>query len=296
MKTSNMFHKERPIPIRTILSQRVEAAFRQLLESKHLYQSVPVDFSNTGVNEIEAAEGNAKVAFLEEWLSLVRRNWLAYDQKGFPDTGSFFLGKNIMFCPPDVKLYCTQKCERVEAFNLSGVDNFLARGGTTNVDLHNPSGTIVQVFVLSYVCQSCKSIPEVFLVRREGPKITLSGRSPIEHIEVPKSIPKVVGRFYSGAIVAHQSGQTLAGNFLLRTLLEQFANTKATDPESADEAIDQYMNTLTENFKASFPSFRELYSTLSEDIHSAKGSPEVFDDSIRKIIKHFDARKLFELQ
>jgi len=296
MKTSGIFHKARAIPIRTILSQRVEAAFRQLLESKHLYQSVHVDVSTNQIEEIEGPEGNSKFALLLEWSSLLQGNWLAFDKQGFPDSGSFLLGKNIMFCPPDVKMYCTQQCERVEAFNLSNVENVLARGGAVNVALHNPSGTPVQVFVLSYVCQSCKSIPELLLIRREGSKITLSGRTPIEHVEVPKSIPKVVSRFYSGAIVAYQSGQTLAGNFLLRTLLEQFANTKATAPKSADEAIDQYMNTLPDDFKARFPSFRDLYSTLSSDTHSASGSPEVFDDSIAKLIKHFDARNLYELE
>lgn len=91
------------------------------------------------------------------------------------------------------------------------------------------------------------------MVRREGTKLTLSGRTPIEKVEVPKVIPKTVDRFFSGAIVAYQSGQILAGNFLLRTLLELFASPKATGAKTADVAIDQYMGSLPEVFRARFP-------------------------------------------
>jgi hypothetical protein len=35
-----------------------------------------------------------------------------------------------------------------------------------------------QVFALAFHCQSCKRIPEVFMVRREGPRLTLTGRAP----------------------------------------------------------------------------------------------------------------------
>lgn len=288
-----MFREPQPEQPRQIIRRRVEAAFRELLESKHLYQSVQVDFSTADVEAIEKASGNTKFALLQEWSTLHQANWIAHDPKSPPDLVPLI--NNISFRPPDIKTFCIT-CGRIEAFNLEGAENFLARWGAINVELKTGSGQTVQVFVLSYICQSCKSVPEVFLVRREGSKLTLSGRTPIEHVEVPKTIPKNVARFYSGAIVAHQSGQTLAGNFLLRTLLEQFAATKAVNPKTADDAIDQYMATLPEDFKARFPSFRDLYRILSIDIHSAKGSPEVFEDTRAKIVRHFEARELFELK
>lgn len=288
-----MFSKSQPEQSRQIIPRRVEAAFRELLESKHLYQSVQVDLSTAGVEAIEKASSHTKFALAQEWSTLHQANWIAQDPKSPPDAIPLF--NNISFRPLDIKTFCTT-CDRIEAFNLESSENFLARWRAINVDLTGRSGHTVQIFVLSYLCQSCKSIPEVFLIRREGPKLTLSGRTPIEHVEVPRIIPKNVARFYSGAIVAHQSGQTLAGNFLLRTLLEQFANTKAVDPKTADDSIDQYMSSLPEDFNARFPSFRELYSVLSVDLHSAKGSPDVFEDTRAKIVKHFEARQVFELK
>lgn len=287
-----MFHKSKPENSHEIIRRRVEAVFRELLETKHLYQSLQVDFSTTGVESIENASGNIKFALAQEWSSLHQANWIAQDPKSPPDNIPLF--HNISFRPPDIKTFCTV-CDRIEAFNLESVENFLARWGAINVDLKGRSGHTVQVFVLSYTCQSCKSVPEVFLVRREGPRLIISGRTPLEHVDVPKAIPKGVARFYSGAIVAHQSGQTLAGNFLLRTLLEQFAKTKAAAPKTADDAIDQYTAMLPLDFNNRFPSFRDLYSVLSNDIHLAKGSPEVFEDMRAKIVKHFAARELFEL-
>jgi hypothetical protein len=294
MKSFDVFRKPQPVPSRVVLRSRIETAFAELLQSKHLYQSVQVDFSTTGVKRIEEAAGNQKLVLLQEWSSLHSSNWIPRDPQEPPSPIPFPLSDNLDFRPPDIKTFCSN-CNRIEAFNLASVENFLARGGAVNVDLHNRYGIVVQVFVLSYVCQSCKSVPDVFVVRREGPKLTLSGRTPIEHVDVPKVIPKSVATFYSGAIVAHQSGQTLAGIFLLRTLLEQYAYTKSTNPQSADDAIDQYMNGLPADFKARFPSFRDLYSALSVDIHTAKGSPSTFDDSISKIIKHFEARRLYDL-
>ncbi len=136
----------------------------------------------------------------------------------------------------------------------------------------------------------------MFIVRRENFKLTLSGRAPIEHIEIPRTIPKNIQRFYSGAIVAYQSGQTLAGIFLLRTLIEQWAKSVATEKDlQADEAIDSYLITLPDDFKGRFPSLRVLYGELSLDIHTATGSAELFEKARNQIDEHFEARRLFKI-
>jgi hypothetical protein len=84
------------------------------------------------------------------------------------------------------------------------------------------SSVAVQIFFLAYECQSCKSFPEVFMIRREKMKLTPSGRTPIEKVEIPKFIPKAQREFFSDAIIAFNSGQILAGKFLLRTFVEQY--------------------------------------------------------------------------
>jgi hypothetical protein len=103
-------------------------------------------------------------------------------------------------------------------------------------------------------------------------------------------------RFYRGAVVAHQSGQTLAGIFLLRKLIEQWARSKAPLGQlPADAVLDAYMATLPENFKSQFKSFRELYGDLSVDIHAAKGDPDRFNEAHDNIVEHFKARRLSRL-
>lgn len=122
------------------------------------------------------------------------------------------------------------------------------------------------------------------------------GRSPIEHVDVPEHLPSGrVRDYYSGAIVAHQSGQTLAGLFLLRTFIEQWVKSLGAPHEYADKAIEWYMDTLPHFFKAAFPSLRDLYGELSIAIHAANASAELFDGTKRKIDKHFDGRRVHEI-
>ena len=266
----------------------VAEAFRQLLQSKHLYQSVqgpsvPRDSNASqqqrdGINTLE---------------SLIEGRWVPENPAARGPYAAFAGAREMVleFRPPDVKLFCNSTCDRVEAFNLSAVEDFLEAGSVS----HEGRLEIVQVFVLSYVCQSCKSVPEVFLVRREGARLTLSGRAPIEYVAVPREIPKPVKRFYRSAIVAHQSGETLAGIFMLRTLVEQWVRTATSRAGYADEVLEAYVESLPEDFRGRFPVLRETYKALSADIHSATGSETTFESARAEIVRHFEARRLFNL-
>jgi hypothetical protein len=97
-------------------------------------------------------------------------------------------------------------------------------------------------------------------------------------------------------VVAHQSGQTLAGNFLLRTLIEQWVRSFPLAAEMrADVALGWYYDNLPADFKGRFPSLRSVYEMLSVDIHAAKGDAKVFNSESARIVKHFDAWRVFEL-
>jgi len=272
---------------------QITATIRELLQSKHLYQSLTVPHEelfqrySLGVDPSRREVGAAYLRDFRRALWLPFGSGLEKVVRGAPDSESF-----VEFKSPDVKLFC-QRCDRIEAFNAIRCLDILAQ-------LDPSSGVFEcyeeQVFAISFLCQSCKAVPEVFLVRRNDMKLTLSGRAPIEHVPVPPSIPKPVRHFWSGAMVAHQSGQTLAGNFLLRTLIEQWvrhANGKA-EPH-VDEAIKAYMESLPLDFKQRFPSLDRLYSDLSVDLHAAKGAPDVFGKASSEIEEHFDARRLFKL-
>lgn len=281
--------------LREGLADRASAAFRELLERKHLYQSVhtPFDGSFAFDSASEAPKERAASA-LVEGEALWKGRWsvsgyqsVDYSGRGLPAGAT--VAEMLRVKAPDVKLYCNgAECRRVEPFNAADCRDVFgdrARGGPVR-----------QMFVFMYVCQSCKGEPTVFLVRRQDAKFTLVGRSPIEHVEVPAVIPRRLQSIYSDAVVAHQSSQTLAGNFMLRTLVEQWV--RSFPPAAAmraEEALNWYYSHLPKDFTQRFPSLREIYGTLSDDIHAAAGQESVFTGAVAQLIKHFDAWRLFEL-
>lgn len=270
------------------LLARIPAAIKELLENKHLYQSVVV----------QASDLPERQGIMVHFLEAASRTWIPSDATALLQSATASVASTerlpaVTFRPPDLKLFCKQ-CERLEAFNLVSVGDVLSRGER----VYKSKEEIVQLLILSYLCQSCKGIPEVFLIRRLGPKLSLCGRAPMEHVAIPGDIPKQVNRFYRGALLAHQSGETLAGNFLLRTVVEQWARF-ATGKElarDADDVLDSYMSSLPEDFKGRFSSMRSLYGELSNDIHGALGSVELFERACMQISEHFEARRLFKLQ
>jgi hypothetical protein len=277
-------------------SATVVTTLRELLETKHLYQNIRVEFDLAKAMDRRLVPAGAEAQTATNVLEILHKKWLVHSGPpaivlpSGPATGELL----VPVRPPDVKLFCTP-CDRREAFNLLWASD-VADPSTVIPGIPTADPETVQVFVLSYLCQSCKGVPEVFLFRRDGFRLSLCGRAPIEHIDVPKVLPKEIRRFFSGAVVAHQSGQTLAGLFLLRTLIEQWAlaATKSKDSK-ADQLLDAYMASLPDDFKKRFQSIQKLYADLSADIHGAIGSIELFESAINQIIEHFDARRLFKL-
>ena len=117
----------------------------------------------------------------------------------------------------------------------------------------------------------------------------------MEHAPVPKIVPKEISKFYAGAVIAHQSGQTLAGLFMLRTTCEQWAKRWAAPEDRADAAIEKYMAALPQDFKDRIPSVQKMYSDLSAAIHQANPDEELFAKTIVDLKKHFNARGVYEL-
>ncbi len=165
------------------------------------------------------------------------------------------------------------------------------------------SGTS-QVFSLSYACPLHTASPVQFLVRRKQWKLILCGRDPIEHISVASHIPSDFRKWIKNAIVAHQSGQTLSGIFMLRTFIEQYwkalgpvraATQKITKP-TGDELGAAYNATLPDAVRQKFPSLLKIYNKLSQAIHEADDSDAIFDNAKTDIEEHFDAKRLYRVE
>jgi hypothetical protein len=272
---------------RQSIATAVSQAVRDLLETKHLYQSVSIDFegltrkirSLLPVHEhrvFDAVRGDpAKLPMiLEETAETGRARMLG---------SANYIYWNI----PHVKTYCGT-CERLEPFNVHSIHSVV--GPTDSSD-----GKVTQIFAISYICQSCKGLPEAFLVRRVGARLTLSGRTPMEVVRTPDYVPHEIKGFYSGAEIAFQSGQWLPAVFMLRTACEQWVRKFADEDDRTDQAIEKYMAQLPETFRAAFPSMRDMYGVLSDAIHKALAEPSLYEEVRTDFCKHFDARRVFGL-
>ena len=156
---------------------------------------------------------------------------------------------------------------------------------------------IVQLFFFPYQCQSCRGEPLILVVRREGIKLQLVGRSQFEKIKVPRHIPKEENKYYSDAKIAYNTGRILAGLFYLRTMIEQYMRrvldnyTRVT----GEELAEQYAKLLDEEFPKRFKTLRKIYEELSAKIHDAQNDEGQFLQSLFDINTHFEQLKLIPL-
>jgi len=150
----------------------------------------------------------------------------------------------------NVKLFW-EKCDAREAFRPIWYSDITLEVRTKH-QAQRASGTQTfkiefvdsyQTVALIYQCQRCESIPTAFLVKRAGHDLFLEGRSPIEHIELPKFIPKQEEKWFRDAVIAFQTGKILAALFYLRTFIEQFARRKPNtlgDKKTPDVILSAY--------------------------------------------------------
>ena len=293
----------------TELLESIEAAVtgaaRDLIQERHLYQSVEVPLD--GIlrkikSRIPQGSGTPWMPMYEQYSAGAKQwPWYALDatqsdliaRSQRPGT----LERAIAWKPLHVKIFCIP-CGRIEAFNLQNCMNLFGRDHesfTGGAVLER--GKVVQAFAMAYVCQSCKGAPETFLVRRFGEKLQLCGRAPMEHVDVSQVVPKEVRKYISGAVIARNAGQILPAIFMLRTTCEQWARlaTKAASTDRADATIEAYMASLPNSFKETFPSWADLYSRLSAAVHAASEEDAIYAKAFADMMTHFDARRLFKL-
>jgi hypothetical protein len=299
---SNLFNLMSPE-----FSGAIEESLKELLECKHLYQKSVVAFPSfkvvykivlciPGIEKIQPdLQKECKTIYDSapefEWelpSDSVKDRRLPYYEGNVLER----VQVSIKFVPRTISIFCSI-CDSVQPYNfIHGID--VSKNLRSNK--FGESSVDVQVFALAYECQSCKSFPEVFMIRREKMKLISSGRTPIEKVEIPKYIPKAQRGFFSDAIIAFNTGQILAGKFLLRTFLEQYVRNFSDEnkvSQNIDELFEKYSAHLPDDFKQRFPSLASIYSQLSIDIHSANSTNDLFIQAQNDIQKHFEAKKVF---
>ena len=311
-----------------LLAQAIKNAFYELLSKRHLYQSVEV--SLTLMNDHVEAE--AEKAFEEMASALSSPGVRAYGSPEHARKSTLIAGKNtiekasgtiwevrpsdtifgtperplmdhvVYFDLPTIHTICPV-CEREWPFNpirLTHPDKII---DSERIAHDIPNG--VQVFACAYQCQSCKSEPLIFLIRRRGTKLTLAGRSIMEMVVAPAFLPKHLRKHYSDAIIAFNAGQILPALFMLRVVIEQFwrelqkRGVLIVEKSSARLPVDRlgaaYNAALPADFKEHFPSLPKLYEEISRRLHNADADADMFQSAHHDLIQHFDARRLRKL-
>jgi hypothetical protein len=269
--------------------QIAEAALKDLIDKKHLYQFLKVDFTKavlfTAVEQSgRQSRGNEKGNTTDELVVDLCAEMALYPWS-FRDTARPF---TIRISMPPVATSCGV-CKDVEAFGLHHREDLIAA-----YDGLNPGE---QVFCLELLCQRCKSNVILFLVKKTREKLQIVGRSEFDQVSVADFIPKQQHKFYSQAVIAYRAGHFLAAICVLRVVVEQHMRLQVPGSAKmkADEVCDAYNASLPDDFKNRFPSLKQIYGRLSEAIHNADASDQLFESQRAEIDKHLRALQLFGL-
>lgn len=295
------FDSARYLLVRNV-NESVKERFKLLLEDKHLYQSVvSVDFSEVFsklAERVLTADDTRRFEYFAQ--ELYKEPLIPSEQQVLSEVllpGDRRLPKLILFLQ-NVKLYCSV-CKGRETFIPAAYVDVTYKTAKRHSDdhriaLHPPR---FQLIALAYQCENCRSLPVSFLIQRKEWKLTMSGRSPFEDVVLPKYIPQPEEWLLSGAIVAAQTGNVLAGLFYLRSFVEQFARrqTGIRDKQTGEVILDAYQATLPEKIRDHMPSLKSWYEQLSGPIHAATEDAELFREAYDAILNHFDFRRIYKV-
>jgi hypothetical protein len=281
------------------LGRAMSEQLKLLLETKHLYQKVSISPEKLLAAFRQRVAPGSRRPFEE-----LTQELLASASFTPANRQLFVLGKDDFKQPlltlllDGLKVFCAE-CDAREVANpiwYSDLKNDLLKLYSRG-ELQAPPPSSFQMFLLSYQCQRCRGNPQAFLVRRHGWQLILEGRSPIEDIEVPPFIPKQEERFYRDAVLAYNSGKTLAALFYMRTFIEQFARrqTRITGRVPGEEIMEAYNTTLPLENRGQMPSLKEWYERLSVPIHSGEEPADLFEQARLEIERHFDFRRIFRI-
>src|SRR5271154_2432323 len=176
-------------------------SLKTLLETKHLYQKVTVDFDSVKgkFRKLAQPRDTAHLIYFDKVMNEFEKERFAPSlvvlnaiQRGVPDhLPATLVLKNI-------KIYCNY-CKSSEVFQpiwfVDAANEILKRNFAGEL-MEFPLKDNFQMIFIAFQCQRCKNDPEGFLIRRAGHTLYFEGRSPIEHIDVPAYIPKKESRLF----------------------------------------------------------------------------------------------------
>jgi hypothetical protein len=285
------------------LNEQLSAQMKILLEEKHLYQKFTFDPNAIKTEILKGVVGDYREEVEENIDAAIGGTLLLVAGSGISRIPR---GEDPEIIPclflPNARLFCTA-CNERNAFkpvwSQDATNELLTRSAHGTQPGLGFDVAVNRLYFVAYQCQHCESAPIGFLVRREGWRFSLDGRSPMEEIQVPGYIPKREAHLYRDAMISWIAGKKLAAVFYLRAFIEQFARrqTGMKGRETGDEIMAEYSSTLPANQRDQMPSLREWYGKLSMPIHSADEAvaEALFEAAREEIERHFDIRRVFKI-
>lgn len=284
------------------ISREAGKKLKMLLEEKHIYQNVIIDAKSlitTWAAKVRTMSSGILIdeAEFDNAHLIVSTTMMSFAEKGGPPQAQ----PSLTLLVENPKLFCA-KCGTSEVFRpvwYYDLTNELLKeqrhGESTGPRVALSPG--FQLFSILLQCQRCMGKPEAVLIRREGWRLHLHGRSPMEYVDMPKCIPKEEQNLYRDAIIAAHGGKILAALFYLRVFIEQFARRVIgeTGRRFGVELMEEYGKTLPVPQRDTMPSLREWYEKLSAPIHAAKEDARLFEEAKEAILQHFDIRKVYKM-
>lgn len=265
------------------VAEGVAQAIKRLLSSKHLYQNLNI----SGATDFSCAT-EEQIAEVEFKLHSAD---LAFTGGQAMRTAGETLQVNLL----NFETYCTRCGDRKPFASLSAVTSPLDQPALPFGELPPAS----QILHLRFKCQSCQTEQVDYLIVRKAKKLTIAGRWPVEEYPAPAFIPKELRDHYSKATITFNAGFFLAALVYLRVVIEQFWRSQnladLSQRLTGDELGTLYKEKLPKEFNEVFPSLLDIYNQISGALHTANASAEIFEESLAKLERHFDGRRLFEL-
>jgi hypothetical protein len=273
------------------LNARIARALKTLLEDRHLYQKETIEGAEIAVRTtLQSMTTTAEQKYLGDMMRVAgvspTRLGTSADRsariQGSSQYGGTFYVEALALSRENIKIFCPTCDGREVAAPVSFIQ------GGKGED---------QIFLLVFQCQHCKKGCVSFLVKHEGWTLFLHGRSPMETPEIQPFIPKQERKYFRDAVIAFNSGKTLAALFYLRTFVDQFARrqTGKRGRENGEVIMAAYSETLPAKLRDSMPSLGKAYSDLSDAIHEPREDAVLFENATAAIEEHFDIRRVFKI-
>ena len=295
--------------LETTARKAIEAAMRELIQEKLLYQKITVNLDEleSALTKAGVKTDPAKIAALQNEVS--KRPWklethhmgddpqhaeiYRYARVGGQAVGTPLEEMNLHFYAPSVQLLCRQ---------CKGQTTFIALQGSHERRLGYPFPRTIQrgaehVYTMFYRCESCRELMHAALIRREGLRLHLCGFAPRREQVPERSVPKELEKILIDASNAVAEGDLFAGFYHLRTMLEYYLKLRMSIPLDlqvrGEDLVTKHYDSLPPDLRSTLPSLTTAYGALSKNLHSRTGEVADYHALLEIVCDHIEGVALF---